>query len=148
MKKSSHVEKVSVAKESAGLPSSELSKLDFLYSATVHGKSIAAVSSFTVDLGCTSHTLPVGKGMRSVSPALTPIFLADRSCIVATSNLSFDLGSDDGSIHKALFIPKLMSLLLSVSRLADSGIATLFTYCQRMFLHACAFGIWRCHWPG
>lgn len=99
---------------------------DFSYSGKVVSHSSSDLESMTVDSGASSHMHPELDAVEELVPNKTSVHLADGLSILLTSKGRFDPGFSDSSIHDTLVIPSLQEPLLSVSKLADSGIVSVF----------------------
>lgn len=139
--KPSQTEKASVANQipRSPQPSNDESSVgqesDFSYSVN-HTLSIFGNSSDqVVDSGCSIHMVPSSTHVTDVSHDHTNVKLADGSIITSIGKGKLDPGFNDGTTQTAVVVPKLTEPLLSVSKLSDEGVTTVFDKNNFCFYH-------------
>lgn len=79
--------------------------------------------------------LPLSALVTNPEPDHTSVQLADGSSISSTMKGNFDPGFLDKSTHPSLVIPNLKEPLLSVSKLSDTGIVSVFDNKECVFIN-------------
>lgn len=129
LKRSHKKEKANVTKDSARQSKEVISSDDdseFSYHAALATAGAKPCEAEVVDSGCSIHMRPSTRLMSKVKDDVTKVHLADGSAIKSTARGEFNPGFKDSSRHNAIVIPKLKEPLLSVSKLADTGIVSIF----------------------
>lgn len=132
MLKANRTEKASIACENvpgdtdSDADSKNVIDSDFSYSVNHSSFQHLVSSDQVVDSGCTLHMTSTETDMEHLVADRTTINLADGSTITSVGRGIFQPGFFDGSTHSLVIVPQLTEPLLSVSKLADSGIVTVF----------------------
>lgn len=129
--KSTRTEKASVANQVPISPHSSDDEMttpsdsDFSYSAN-HTSHTTVLADPVVDSGCSIHMYPSSAEFSKLSRDCTEVRLADGSVIKSTEKGQIEPGFTDKTSQSAVVVPQLTEPLLSVSKLSDDGIVTIF----------------------
>lgn len=115
---------------------------DFSYSVN-HSTSLnPSHSNQVIDSGCSINMVPSSKDVSHLSNNQTSINLADGSVIMSTGKGRISPGFTNGTSQNAVVVPRLTEPLLSVSKLADNGVTTVFDKNQvRFYRDAAVSGV-------
>lgn len=113
--------------------SSDSADSEFSYLAKANCSCTDTALSMTVDSGCTVHMTPSDGDIRHPVSDSTPVQLADGSTITSTLKGHMKPGFSDHSSHPCIVVPGLKESLLSVSKLADDGVVSVFDKNQCVF---------------
>lgn len=113
--------------QSASSATSNESDSEYSYQVTTsHLKYTSKKANVVADSGCSISMRLSTEKMSNVAKDKTSVNLADGLAITLTARGKFDLGFKDSSQHSEIAVPLLKEILLSVSRLADTGVVSVF----------------------